>query len=66
MPENEAAEQWLTRVELCERIKVPINTVAQWGRLNKGPRFAKFGRHVRYALSDVIAWEQAQFQPGRN
>jgi hypothetical protein len=23
-----------------------------------GPRYAKFGRHVRYRLSDVIDWER--------
>ena len=26
-----------------------------------GPRYARFGRHVRYRLSDVIAWENEQF-----
>jgi hypothetical protein len=26
-----------------------------------GPRYAKFGRHVRYRLSDVIDWESKRF-----
>jgi hypothetical protein len=30
------------------------------GDEGNGPRYARFGRHVRYRLSDVIAWEQKQ------
>jgi hypothetical protein len=54
-------ETWLTRKELSARIKVNLNTLNQWASLGKGPRFAKFGRHVRYAIADVLAWEQDQF-----
>jgi hypothetical protein len=25
------------------------------------PRYARFGRHVRYRLSDVVDWEAQQF-----
>jgi hypothetical protein len=52
---------WLTRQELAKREKLPPATLAQWGSQGKGPKYAKFGRHVRYRLSDVIAWENAQF-----
>jgi hypothetical protein len=57
---------WLTRQELAARWKMPPATLAQWGSgsQRKGPRFAVFGRHVRYALADVIAWENAQFGGG--
>ena len=56
-------DEWLTRQEVADRTKVPIATLAQWGsgEDRKGPKFAKFGRHVRYRLADVIAWENAQF-----
>ncbi len=54
---------WLTRAELSKRLNVALPTLAQWGSQGKGPRFAKFGRHVRYSMADVIAWEQAQLQP---
>lgn len=57
----ESAESWLTRAELSLRVKVPIATLAQWASQGKGPRYARFGRHVRYAISDVIAWEQDQY-----
>jgi hypothetical protein len=58
-PEN----RWLTRKQLSNREQVPEATLAQWasGSERRGPKFAKFGRHVRYRLSDVIAWENAQF-----
>ncbi len=52
---------WLTRKELAEREKLPVGTLAQWASKGQGPRYALFGRHARYRLSDVIAWEQAQF-----
>lgn len=57
-------DTWLTRQEVADRVRLPIATVAQWGSLGKGPKFAKFGRHCRYRLSDVIAWENAQFGAG--
>lgn len=52
---------WLTRPDLAERWKMPVATLNQWAMVGRGPRFAKFGRHCRYRLSDVIAWENAQF-----
>ena len=54
-------EVWLTRRELSDRVRVPVATLAQWASQGRGPRYAKFGRHCRYRLSDVVAWENAQF-----
>lgn len=54
-------DYWLSRQELADRLKVPVKTPAQWASLGKGPRFAKIGKYARYKLSDVIAWEEAQF-----
>jgi excisionase family DNA binding protein len=48
---------WLTRTQFAERIGVPVKTTAEWATKGTGPRYARFGRHVRYRLSDVIAWE---------
>ena len=59
MPE----ELWLTRQELADRWKMPTASLNQWACQGKGPRYARFGRHVRYRLNDVIAWENAQFSP---
>jgi predicted DNA-binding transcriptional regulator AlpA len=54
-------DKWLSRQEVADRYGVPAKTLAQWASQAKGPRYAKFGKHVRYLLSDVIAWERGQF-----
>ena len=51
---------WLTRAEVAERLRVPIQTLATWAVQRRGPRFSKLGRHCRYRLADVIAWENEQ------
>lgn len=53
---------WLTRVEVAERLRVSDKTLNQWAVKKTGPRYAKFGRHVRYRLADVEAWEEAQIR----
>jgi excisionase family DNA binding protein len=55
-----AQDEWLTRQEVAARVKVPTATLAQWASQGRGPKYAKFGRHVRYRLSNVIAWENEQ------
>ncbi|OBB71574.1 AlpA family transcriptional regulator [Mycobacterium sp. 852014-52144_SCH5372336] len=54
-------ETWLTRPELADRWKMPPATLNQWASQGRGPKYARFGRHVRYRLSDVITWENSQF-----
>jgi predicted DNA-binding transcriptional regulator AlpA len=51
---------WITRRELAGRYGLPVKTLAQWASKGTGPPYAKFGRHVRYRLSDVFAWEAKQ------
>lgn len=55
--EANAQDRWLSRQELADRYGVPVKTPAEWASRGTGPRYAKFGRHVRYRLSDVIDWE---------
>jgi predicted DNA-binding transcriptional regulator AlpA len=59
--EEIAEDRWLTRQELADRYGLPVKTPAEWASRGTGPRYAKFGRHVRYRLSDVIDWESKQF-----
>jgi predicted DNA-binding transcriptional regulator AlpA len=59
--ENRTEDRWLSRQELADRYGVPVKTPAEWASKGTGPRYAKFGRHVRYRLSDVIDWEREQF-----
>ena len=58
---DNADERWLSRRELAERYGLPVKTLAQWASKGTGPRYARMGRHVRYRLSDVIAWETQRF-----
>jgi excisionase family DNA binding protein len=51
----------LSPEDLAERLGVPLATVYAWNSLGGGPRFMKFGKHVRYKLADVEAWENAHY-----
>ena len=54
-------DRWISRQELADRYGLPVKTPAEWASKGTGPPYAKFGRHVRYRLSDVvIAWEAKQ------
>lgn len=54
-------EKHLTIQDLAERVGVPESTVYQWNSRGGGPRFMKIGRHARYKLADVIAWENTRY-----
>ena len=41
---------------VAEYLGLPLNTLAQWRYLKKGPSFIKSGRLVRYRKEDVDAW----------
>jgi len=59
--DSNTGDHWITRQELAERYGLPVKTPAQWASKGTGPRYARFGRHVRYRLSDVVDWEAQQF-----
>lgn len=58
---NNINERWLSRQELADHLGLPVKTLAQWASKGTGPRYSKFGRHVRYLMADVIDWEREQF-----
>ena len=60
--DHNADERWLSRQELADRYGLPVRTLAQWASKGTGPRYARLGRHVRYRLSDVTAWETARLR----
>jgi predicted DNA-binding transcriptional regulator AlpA len=55
-----ASPQHLSPQQLAERYGLPLETIYGWNKLRSGPRFLKLGRHVRYRLSDIIAWEESR------
>ena len=57
-------DKHLSPEDLAEREGVPLQTVYGWNRDRAGPPFMKIGRHVRYKLADVIAWEESRYVGG--
>ena len=57
-------DKHLSPEDLAEREGVPLQTVYGWNRDRTGPPFMKIGRHVRYKLADVIAWEESRYVGG--
>lgn len=55
------AVRHLTTGELAERLGGGLSpeTVKRWRRTGDGPKFIRVGRHVRYRLADVEAWEKS-------
>jgi excisionase family DNA binding protein len=54
------SDQHLTPIELAKRLGVPITTIYNWNSAGGGPPYMKIGRHVRFRLSDVLAWEASR------
>ncbi|MFN8127170.1 MAG: helix-turn-helix domain-containing protein [Candidatus Nanopelagicales bacterium] len=52
---------------LADYLGVTVTTIYDWRVSGKGPRAIRVGRHLKFALSDVVAWVQAQreTEPGR-
>ena len=55
----------LTPEDIAEREGVPLATVYQWASRGGGPPGFRVGRHRRYRLADVIAWEEQQIAADR-
>ncbi|MEU0520651.1 helix-turn-helix domain-containing protein [Streptosporangium sp. NPDC006007] len=53
-------ETHLTVEDLAARLRVPPDTVYRWNSRGGGPAYIKVGRHARYRLADVIAWEDTR------
>jgi excisionase family DNA binding protein len=53
-------DKHLTPEELARREGVPLQTIYGWNKTRSGPRYMKVGRHVRYRVADVLAWEKSR------
>ena len=54
------AVRHLTTEELAERLGIPAETVKRWRKVGDGPPYLHVGKHVRYRLADVEAWERSR------
>jgi excisionase family DNA binding protein len=46
--------------QVAKILDVSLRTVQRLRATGEGPRYRKFGRLVRYAVADVMAWADAQ------
>lgn len=56
-------DKHLSPEDLAQRYGLPVQTVYAWNKSRTGPRFMKIGRHCRYRLADVLAWERERTIP---
>lgn len=54
------ASQFLTTKRAAEYLGLRPNTLEAWRCRGGGPRFAKFGRAVRYRLIDLNDWIESR------
>jgi predicted DNA-binding transcriptional regulator AlpA len=52
--------------EVATILKVPISTVHYWASAKKGPPSFKVEKHRRWAVSDVVAYIEAQRAAARD
>ena len=46
----------LSTEEVARILVVPVNTLYCWRYKGTGPKALRVGKHLRYRLSDVLAW----------
>lgn len=49
--------------ELAAYLRIPVSTVYDWRTRGLGPRAYRFGKHLKFALSDVRIWIEQQRDP---
>ena len=49
--------------QLASYLGIPISTVYDWRMRGKGPTAYRFGKHLKFAISDVRAWIAEQREP---
>ena len=55
---NEHQSQALTEREVAQRLGLSVATLRAWRMKQRGPRFVRFGRAVRYLSTDIDRYVQ--------
>ena len=63
--ESEHGRDWgleplMDVAELAEYLGIPAATIYDWRTRGGGPRAHRFGKHLKFAVSDVRAWVETQ------
>ena len=64
-PTTSASDVWgleplMDVAELASYLGLPVSTVYDWRVHGKGPAAYRFGKHLKFAVSDVRAWMAEQ------
>ncbi|WP_417216443.1 helix-turn-helix transcriptional regulator [Arthrobacter sp.] len=59
------SKEFLTSEDLAKRYSVSIDTIRHWRKTSTGPRGLKLGRHVRYPMESVLAFEASRAEAPR-
>lgn len=59
-PDRSGLETFLDITELAEHLGIPVATLYDWRTRGLGPVAHRFGKHLKFALSDVQAWTARQ------
>jgi predicted DNA-binding transcriptional regulator AlpA len=60
---SDQSQKHISPEQLADREDVSIQTIYHWNKTGTGPRYMRLGRHVRYRLADVLAWEDSRAVP---
>ena len=65
---NEHSDAWgldplMDVPELALYLGVSVSTIYDWRVHSKGPAAYRFGKHLKFAVSDVRAWVAEQREP---
>jgi predicted DNA-binding transcriptional regulator AlpA len=62
---QETAEQaeLLRTEDVAALLKIAPATLVDWRHDQRGPRYYKMGREIRYKLNDIVEWERQALQP---
>ena len=55
-PDAWGLEPLMDVIELAAYLGLPVSTVYDWRVHGKGPTAYRFGKHLKFAVSDVRAW----------
>lgn len=54
------SQQLITEKEAAQFLSVSLRTIQNWRFRNRGPKYKKLGRLVRYSVADLYAYAEKE------
>ena len=54
------SQQLITEKEAAQFLSVSLRTIQNWRFRNRGPKYKKLGRLVRYSVADLSAYAEGK------